>query len=136
MKTKYLIGIGLFGAVILGVSLQVFAQEEKAASYRTSKRISESDKAAIKEIFKDVDPSKYQLRFSDVQGEKKITMREIEQVKKIRNPGEAAGLVILIVSDDGIVYIVAASQTLRDLEGLLGKEKTARLNQITAKFAR
>src|SRR5436853_7074749 len=111
MKTKYLIGIGLFGAVILGVSLQVFAQEEKAASYRTSKRISESDKAAIKEIFKDVDQSKYQLRCSDVKGEKKITTRETEQVKKRRNPAAAAGMASTSVSDDGTAYMVTAGQT-------------------------
>ena len=101
--------------------------------------LSAADKKAIKEIFKGVDSSKYRLQFNggkEVVGSKRVSMRQLEQVRKITNPGEAAGWVVLIVSDDGIVYIVAASHGQTELEGLLGKEKTARLNQIAAKYTR
>jgi len=104
------------------------------------KPISAEDKKAVIALFKGIDPSKYRLEFNhgrESYGTKKIEMSDLKQVRKISNPGEESGWVILIVEDDGVMYILAATHgDQSQLEEVLGKEKTARLNQIMAKYAR
>ena len=99
MKIKYPSVVGLVVAVIAGLSFQVFAAEKPAATEKSTttaqnrKPISAADKKAIKEIFKGVDSSKYRLQFNggkEVVGSKRVSMRQLEQVRKITNPGEAA----------------------------------------------
>jgi hypothetical protein len=107
-------------------------------SFGQAKAISEADKKEIVQLFDGVDKSKYRLQFNngkEVYGSRKVSMRELQQVKKVRNPMGEHGYVVLIVSDDGIVYIVAVSKGSK-LESVLGKEKTQKLNAIMSKYAR
>jgi hypothetical protein len=102
------------------------------------KAISETDKKAIVKLFEGVDKSKYRLQFNggkEVYGARKVAMKDLEQVRKVRNPQDELGYVVLIVSDDGIVYIVAVSKGGK-LESVLGREKAAKLNTIMSKYAR
>jgi hypothetical protein len=102
------------------------------------KAISEADKKEIIKLFEGVDKSKYRLQFNkgkEVYGARKVAMRDLEQVRKVRNPQDELGYVVLIVSDDGIVYIVAVSKGGK-LESVLGREKAAKLNTIMSKYAR
>lgn len=102
------------------------------------KTISEADKKEIIKLFEGVDKSKYRLQFNngkEVYGARKVAMKDLQQVRKVRNPQDEAGYVVLIVSDDGIVYVVAVSKGGK-LESVLGREKTAKLNTIMAKYAR
>lgn len=102
------------------------------------KAISETDKKEIIKLFQGVDKSKYRLQFNggkEVYGARKVAMRDLEQVRKVRNPQDELGYVVLIVSDDGIVYIVAVSKGGK-LESVLGREKAAKLNTIMSKYAR
>jgi hypothetical protein len=111
------------------ISNKAFSQE---------KTISEQDKKEIIKLFEGVDKTKYRLQFNEgkeVYGSRKVSMRELEQVRKVRNPGGDAGYVVLIVSDDGIVYIVAVSKGSK-LQSVLGREKAQKLNSIMSKYAR
>lgn len=125
----------------IGLSLLALGTQECAAQTdkqgKKEKPISAADQRAITEIFKGVDQSKYRLQFNQgkrVLGKKAVEMRDLEQVKKFRNPGEAAGWIILIVEGKDVIYILAVGSS--DLQNVLGKEKTAKLNQIMAKYAR
>lgn len=127
---------GFLALFTIGMSLPLFAQDQRAAA--GPKKISPEDKAAIKEIFKGVDPSKYRLEFDggkEVMGSKKVKMGDINQIEKGGKP-DSTDRVIIAVRDRGIVVFIAVSIRNRALEGQLGSEKLARLNQITAKYAR
>jgi hypothetical protein len=142
MKKQIGIAIGACLALSIGLSLALGAQKDGAkpgAQDKKVKPISAEDQRAIEEIFKGVDKSKYRLQFnqgSRVIGNKNVGMNEIEQVKKFRNPAEAAGWFVLIVSGGAkeVVYIVATDPP--DVVSVLGRERAAKLNQIMAKYAR
>ncbi|MCB0841296.1 MAG: hypothetical protein KDD99_31720, partial [Bacteroidetes bacterium] len=93
------------------------------------------DQAAIKAIFKDVDPSKYRLQFNskrDMMGSKAVKMEDVRQVKKITNPAEAAGWIVFVVEGDDVIYVLAVGNS--DLVSVLGRQKAAQLNKIMAKY--
>jgi hypothetical protein len=128
MKKSIVFSICLFA--VLTLAKPSFGQERKP--------ISENDKAAIIELFKGVPKSQYRLQFNnskEVYGAKKVSMRQLTQLSKIRKPGMDNGYVVLIVKDDGVMYILAATKGGK-LESVLGAEKFAKLNEITAKYAR
>src|SRR4030095_436085 len=102
-----------------GLSKQTLAQQKK---------ISSEDKAQIIEIFKYIDPSLYRLQFNkgtEVYGRKKFSMAQVEQIGKFRNPGSDNGYVLLVVKDDGVMIIFAA--TGKKVLDVLGTDKAARL---------
>jgi len=115
-------------------------QVKKPAATAKRKPISAADKKAIIALFKGVDPNLYRLEFNhgrETYGKKKIEMQDLEQVKRVTNPGEESGYVVLIVSDDGTMYILAATHgDQSQLVQVLGQEKTAQLNKIMSKYAR
>jgi hypothetical protein len=131
-----------FLAANRGGKLSTYLGQEKAerlnaigAKYRKPV-LAPADKAAIKEIFKDVDPNLYRLEFDggkDVMGNKKITPSEITQIRKARNPLDEVGYIVLMVRDDGCIFILAATKGGK-LESVLGQEKALRLKQIMAKY--
>lgn len=112
----------------------------KVAKAPARKAISAADKKEIIALFKDVDPTKYRLEFNhgrETYGKKKIEMTDLEQVKRVTNPGSESGYVVLIVSDDGTMYILAATHgDQSQLVQVLGQEKTQKLNAIMQKYAR
>jgi hypothetical protein len=142
MKKKIGIALGACLALSISLSLALGAQKSGATSSsqeRKPKPISAEDQQAIIELFKGVDKSKYRLQFNQgnrVIGTKNVGMNYIEQVKKFRNPAEAAGWFVLIVSGGAkeVVYIVATEPP--DVVSVLGRERASRLNQIMAKYAR
>lgn len=132
MKTKYLSVIGLIGIAILGVCCKSGGDPET-----TPKGISAADKAAIKALFKGADPSTYRLEFDggrDTMGTKKLTMADVLQLQKVSDPSERIGYVEFIVRDSGVMYIWRATTNRKVLEGQLGLERVARLDQIVAKY--
>jgi hypothetical protein len=139
---RKLFGKAVGGCLMLlcAASLYATGQHEKekpAADHgKRPTHISPADQRAIEALFKGVDQSKYHLQFENGKrtiGTKKVEMSELEQVKKIRNPGEAAGWIILIVEGNDVIYVLAVGGS--ELESVLGKEKAAKLNQIVAKYA-
>lgn len=114
----------------------IFALFNKAQSQQ--KAVSEEDKQAIIKLFEGVDKSKYRLEFNkgtEVFGSRKVAMKNLRQVSKFQNPAGKAGYVVLIVSDDGIVYILAVSKGGK-LQSVVGAEKAAKLEAIMSKYAR
>jgi hypothetical protein len=110
----------------------------KPSFCQTRTPVSAEDKAAIIELFKGVPKSQYRLQFNnskEVYGSKKVSMTELTQLSKVRKPGMDNGYVVLIVQDDGVMYVLAATKGGK-LESVLGAEKFAKLNKITAKYAR
>lgn len=118
------------------LALFSFAFYHAKAQERTSEnsiRISDDDKKAIIGIFKEVDPKLYRLEFNngkEIYGSRKITMSELEQIRKVRNPTDQSAYLVVA---GGTVFIVA----IKGREGLLsvlGKEKAAKLSTIMAKY--
>ena len=144
MKKYIGIAIGACFALSIGLSILGLAAQERGAKTgaqeKKVKPISAEDQQAIAELFKGVDPSKYRLQFNEgnrVLGNKSVGMNDIEQVKKIRTPTNATGYFTFIASGRGakeVVYIYSTEPS--GLVSLLGREKTARLDQIMAKYAR
>lgn len=100
-------------------------------------QISAEDKKAIVEIFKGVDPKSYRLEFNkgkEIYGSRKVSMEEVTQVSKVRNPGGANGYVVLAVRDDGVMFVLAT--TKGNIANTLGQEKAKQLNAIMAKYQR
>jgi hypothetical protein len=101
------------------------------------KAVSEEDKQAIIKLFEGVDKNKYRLEFNkrkEVFGSRKVAMKDLRQVSNFKNPAGKAGYVVLIVSDDGIVYVLAVSKGGK-LQSVIGREKAAKLDAIMAKYA-
>ena len=130
MRTLYVRTLSSFLALVLSLTLGAFAAYPQAKP----KSISPADQRALEALFKGVDPSKYRLHFTRTVGRKNVEMRDLEQVSKIRNPGEAAGWIILIVEGKDVIYVLAVGKD--ELESVIGKEKAAKLNQIMGKYAR
>jgi hypothetical protein len=127
-------------ALLIGLSLVASAVQAPTATAgrERPKHVSAADQKAIEELFKGVDPKKYRLQFQNgkrVLGTKKVAMRDLEQVKKYRNPAEAAGWIVLIVETEGqnVIYVLAVGSD--ELTSVLGKAKAAKLKQIMAKYA-
>lgn len=137
MKNISYSAVSLIIMLVFGVSSHLFSQERSSAE--AHKKISAEDKAAIKEIFKGVDPAKYRLEFDggkDTMGSKKVSMADVKQTKTVSHAGEEANRVTFIARDSGVVYCYTETVNKRVLEGVIGKEKVARLNQIMAKYPR
>lgn len=143
MKKQIGMAIGACLALSIGLSILALGAHgggaTTGAQEKKVKPISAEDQQAIVELFKGVDPSKYRLQFNQgnrVFGNKNLSMNDIEQVRKFRNPAEAAGYFVLIVSGGAkeVVYIVATEPP--DVVSVIGRERAAKLNQIMAKYAR
>jgi hypothetical protein len=95
-------------------------------------KISPADKKAIIAAFKDVDPSKYRLKFgNETYGKAPIKMQDVKQVKKITAPGEDKGWIVLVVEGDSVIYVFAVGS---DLSSVVGAQKAAQLQAIKAKY--
>lgn len=103
---------------------------------QTAKGVSAEDQAAIKALFAGVDESKYSLKFGGkaVSGKRAVGMKDLTQVKRVTNPAEAAGYIVLVVEGDNVVYVLAVGK--KDLQSVLGQEKALKLNQIMSKYQR
>jgi hypothetical protein len=143
MKKQIGMAMGACLALSIGLSILALGAQERGAKTggqeKKVKPITAEDQQALVELFKGVDPSKYRLQFNEgnrVLGNKNLGMNDIEQVKKIRNPA-SAGYFTFIASGRGakeVVYIYSTEPS--GLQSMLGREKTAKLNQIMAKYAR
>ena len=102
----------------------------------TAAGVSAEDQAAIKSLFAGVDQAKYTLKFADktVAGKRVVNMKDLTAVKKVTNPAEAAGYIVLIVEGKDVVYVLAVGS--KDIVNVLGQEKAMKLNQIMAKYKR
>jgi len=99
--------------------------------------IAAGDKAAIKKIFRGVDPKLYRIEFNngrEVLGKKVLKLQDLEQVKRMVNPGEKAGWIVLCVEGNGVIYFLAVSGS--KWESILGAQKAQQLAAITAKYQR
>ena len=103
------------------------------------KRISEKDRKAIINLFKDVDPKKYRLQFYN--GEKRkaskygrlsYRMNDLKRVQKLSNPVNAVGWIVFVVEGDDVIYVLAVGSD--KVKNVLGAAKTKRLNAIMAKY--
>lgn len=132
MKNALFLKLGILALLLCSLSLDVSAQSRPAAK---AKGISAADQTAIKELFKGVDPAKYRLQFNsrrDVVGKRAVKMEDIQQVKRVTNPAEAAGWIVFVVEGDDVIYVLAVGNS--DLVSVIGKEKALKLNQIMAKY--
>lgn len=128
MKIKYLLTLTLAGIAAIGVCYTYGAEKKPTTN---KKRISAADKAAIKEILKGADTKAYRVQFDggkDTMGAKKLTLASVKQAGRT-GAGTGAYLV-----DDDIMICYKGTVPIREFEGQLGKEKTARLNSILAKY--
>ncbi len=131
MNSKVLSFLGMILVVMLFSTQNTYAQGDKTVK----KGVSAADQKAIAELFKGVDQSKYRLQFnnkSTTLGKRAVKMTDVEQVRKITNPGEAAGWIVFVVEGDDVIYVLAVGSS--DLVSVLGKEKALKLNQIMAKY--
>lgn len=104
-----------------------------------AKRISASDRQAIMNLFKGVDPSKYKLQFYNGESKKPSTtgnlrysMNDLNQVKRVTNPIDAVGWIVFVVEGDDVIYVLAVGSD--KLKSVLGADKVNRLNNIMAKY--
>ncbi|MBK7870185.1 MAG: hypothetical protein IPJ74_05590 [Saprospiraceae bacterium] len=136
MKLTLLKILGLFIVLLLCTPQNALAQRTKAAAL-DSVKISAADQKAITAIFKGVDQSKYRLQFNNektVVGKRSVKMEDLEQVRKVTNPAEAAGYIVFVVEGKDVIYVLAVGSS--DLVSVLGKQKVAQLNKIMAKYKR
>lgn len=140
-ETSKLIGFTLL--LLVCGSLRSFGQERPQTNATTQERaqtnattISADDKREIISLFKGVDSKLYRLQFnSEVYGSKKIEMRDLTQVKRVSNPLDVKGWVIISHSDHGIMSFVAVTKGRgTSLVSVLGKEKAAKLTAIMGKY--
>lgn len=133
MKSTFLSILGLFVVMMFCAPQMVMAQRGKT----TKSGVSAADQEAIAELFKGVDPSKYRLQFNNKSktfGQRSVQMSDVQQVRRITNPAEAAGWIVFVVEGDDVIYVLAVGSS--DLVSVLGKQKAAQLNQIMAKYKR
>ncbi len=138
MKMLSLKPLGLLLAFTL-CAMTVMAQDPKTKVKQTPAArndISAEDQATIKALFVGVDERKYSLNFGGkvVAGKRTIAMKDLNQVKKVTNPAESAGYIVLIVEGNSVVYILAVGSS--QLVNVLGQEKATKLNQVMAKYKR
>ncbi len=122
-----------FAAICMAVAVCLPTQ----TNAQKARQISAEDKKAIIELFKGVDPKSYRLEFAkgkEVYGARKVSIAEVDQVSKIRNPGGQNGYVVLAVRDDGVMFVLAT--TKGNIASTLGEEKAKQLNAIMAKYSR
>lgn len=132
MRLAFLKILFVFIAVLVFTPQDAFAQDGKKPT-----TISAADQKAITALFKDVDATKYRLQFNNGKkaiGKREVKMEDLEQVRKVTNPGEAAGYIVLIVEGKDVIYILAVGSS--ELTSVLGKTKVAQLNKIMAKYGR
>src|ERR1700743_81467 len=110
---------------------------QKNNTSTSGKAISSQDKKAIINLFAGADPNKYHLQFNKGQetyGSMRVQMSDLQQVSKFTNPGEKNGDIVLIVEDDGVIYILAV--TGNNVASVIGEEKAQQLTAIMAKYSR
>ncbi|MDX2248286.1 MAG: hypothetical protein SF052_16000 [Bacteroidia bacterium] len=132
MKSRTLLKLSF---LTLFLSFLVLTATAQRTTTTARKGISAADKAAIKEIFKGVDASKYRLQFNnkaETLGNRTVAMKDLQQVKRITNPAEAAGWIVFVVEGDDVIYVLAVGNS--DLVSVIGKEKALKLNNIMAKY--
>jgi len=141
MKKQLGMAIGACSTLLIGLLILAPGAQERVAlaggQAKKEKTISAADQQAIEALFKDVDSGKYRLQFNSgtrTLGNLKVGMQDLEQVKKYRNPAEAAGYIVFVVEGKDVVYVLAIGND--KVQSLIGKEKAAKLNQIMAKYAR
>lgn len=133
MKANFFTLFSLLLVVLFCAPQLATAQSGKTA--RTG--VSAADQEAIAALFQGVDPSKYRLQFNNkakTLGQRSIKMADVQQVRRVTNPAEAAGYIVFIIEGDDVIYVLAIGSS--KLESVLGKQKTAQLNQIMAKYNR
>ncbi|MDX1942356.1 MAG: hypothetical protein SFU99_17460 [Saprospiraceae bacterium] len=136
MKLTLLKILGLFIVLLFCTPQNAFAQRTKTTAV-DSVKISAADQKAITALFKGVDASKYRLQFNNkktVVGKRSVKMEDLEQVRKVTNPAEAAGWIVFVVEGDDVIYVLAVGNS--ELVSVLGREKAAQLNKIMAKYKR
>lgn len=138
MRKKLLFQAGFLFLFLCFFALSANAQRPSTSPKANNARksgVSAQDQKAIEEIFKDVDQSKYRLQFNDaknVYGKRKVELADVNQIKRVTNPVEAAGWIVFVVEGDDVIYVLAVGNS--DLVSVIGKEKTQRLNTIMAKY--
>ena len=112
--------------------VHVNAQDQK------SLKLSDADKNAIIDLFKDVDPSRYRLVFNggkEVYGQKSIKMSDLKTVSR-KMDGEAKGIKWTFIagdrSENEVFYIYTEGES--KMASLLGTNKLNALKQIAAKY--
>ena len=132
MKSTFFSILGLLVVILFCAPQTATAQRGKTTA---RSGVSAADQQAIADLFKGVDPSKYRLQFnnkSKTLGQRSVQMTDIQQVRRITNPAEAAGWIVFVVEGDDVIYVLAVGNS--DLVSVLGKQKAAQLNQIMAKY--
>ncbi|GEM_PF-3277098 len=132
MRPAFLKILLVFIAVLVFTPQDAFAQDQKKPT-----TISTADQKAITALFKGVDATKYRLQFNDGKkavGKRAVEMQDLEQVRKVTNPAETAGYIVLIVEGKDVIYVLAVGSS--ELTSVLGKTKVAQLNKIMAKYGR
>jgi hypothetical protein len=112
--------------------IQVTAQDQKTL------RISDADKKAIINLFKDVDPGQYRLVFNngeEVYGRKRIKMSDLKTASR-KMEGDAKGIKWTFVagdrSENEVFYVYTEGES--KMASLLGTNKLNALRQIAAKY--
>lgn len=135
MKLAFAKILLVFVTILVLTPKDVLAQDRKKPAAPT--QISAADQKAIKALFKDLDSTTYRLQFNnakEVVGKRAVKMEDLEQVRKITNPAEAAGYIVFVVEGKDVIYVLAVGSS--KLTSVLGKEKVAQLNKIMAKYSR
>ncbi len=117
---------------LLFSTVQVDAQDQK------SLKISDADKKAIIDLFKDVDPSQYRLVFNNGEefyGRKRIKMSDLKTASR-KMDGDAKGIKWTFVvgdrSENEVFYVYTEGES--KMASLLGTNKLNALRQIAAKY--
>ena len=131
MKKEHFIISAMLTGVILFNSVSGLPQSipTRAASGNEATTISSADQNAVKEIFRDVNPARFNLQFkrgNETMGSKPVSMQDLQQIK--RNGNGAASRIF----HQDVVYVIAVGKP--ELESVIGSEKTAKLNKIIAKY--
>ncbi|RMG29959.1 MAG: hypothetical protein D6730_03125 [Bacteroidetes bacterium] len=132
MKTDFWKKLGVLALMLCLAASTSFAQ-------KGAKRIAPADKKALIDIFKDVDPGKYRLVFSDgkTYGKKRIKMSDLRETGHKLSP-EAAGVKWTLIagdrSENEVIYIY--TEGLNELVSVIGREKANKLRSIASKYVR
>lgn len=149
MRTKLFFQFSLIAVFLFCFTLSATAQRRTSTRFKTTtldsvgsakattNGISAADQKAIRDIFRGVSSSKYRLQFNGgrtTYGSQKVSMTDVQQVKRVTNPVGSAGYIVLIVEGKDVIYVLAVGSS--ELTSVIGKEKAQRLNQIMAKYRR
>lgn len=129
MKTSLWKKLSVLALVLCLGTMTTYAQKGK-------ERISEGDKKALLEIFKDVDPAKYRLIIDGkIYGKKRIKMSDLKESRKTLRPTAAGIKWTLIVGDrseNEVIYIY--TEGMNELVSVIGREKAQRLRGLAEQY--